>query len=273
MRVFRKRKFGNFRGKAGDVKETLPDIVYQMGAEVAAQYVAVTPMPEDYDAAINQMKQGVRYGLPHYAVPLKEDDIDEKYRYKLNRGRRASPLNFVSPRLSRPRSISRERYHSDLEEDHFVRADSPTYSHQSPIGSPVQSHRRSASPGLIRPRASSPYHLQNQRSSSPHHSAPQERIPSSSQFAHASRRSSPYHFEHQSSSTSDVARRLQRAQLSQDLQRTERQRREEEIMMMTNLVQYDPLYQQAQQLFHSMIPNPNLQIYPMVFGPQMCSYY
>jgi hypothetical protein len=250
MRVFRKRKkFGNFHGKPEDT-EPMPDIVYQMGAEAAAQYVTRRSRSQSPYAEINAAEQEAIYGFPQ--VPIGEENaIYEIPSDELGEVRTSSPLKFLASVLGIGRSSSRERY-ANRAMDNFVRAGSPEHFNQRRPGTPVKFRRRPASPELLQPRASSPYHF-----------VQQERVPSPLHFVPPSRSASP-----------DVIRRLQRAQLSQDLQHIERQQRRQQEMLMINPIQYMPPYQQMQQPFYPMMnPNINFQAYPMIHQPQMYSFY
>ncbi|CAF2706383.1 unnamed protein product [Rotaria sp. Silwood2] len=219
MRVFRKKK----RYYNHPDGEPLPDIVYQMGAEAAARYVALASREQQAYAAINPYEQAAMYNQHHVPMVVGQNYIDEAAEYQIGGNpRRSSPLNFIASPFGLGRSGSRE---------HFSRAGSPAHFHQYQPGSPAHYHQRSHSPELIRSRPSSPVPF----------------IPPV--------RSTP----------ADVARRLQRAQLSQDLQRMERYERRQEEMMLANGAQFVPQYQQVQMPYYSM--NPMLQ------QPQMYPYY
>ena len=253
MRVFRKRKkFGNFGGKADEAP--LPDIVYQMGAESAARYVASRSASPNPYAPIDPFGQEAIYGYPVAVEDNYEDDFSS-----------SNPLRAVASAFRLGRSKSRER-RSSRPTDRYVGNGSPVHFAEQPLGSPVKFRRRPGSPGMIQPRAGSPYHFAGQeRIASPFHFAAPERPSSPLQFAHRSRPSSPLQFAHRSRPGSpDVIRRLQRAQLSQDLQHLERQQRREQELMMMNPVQFAPQYPPVQQPY-----------YPMGNGyqPQMFSYY
>jgi len=254
MRVFRKRKtFGNFGGAPEDA-ETMPDIVYQMAAEAAAKYVVEQARSQSPYAAISPDEQEAIYGYPH--VPIQIQGENSFYEIPENeskeRFRASSPLKFIASALGIGRSRSRERY-ANRSRNNFVRTGSPVNFNQRPPGTPGQSRRRAASPEIVQPRASSPLRF-----------VQSERVPS------------PLHFTQQSHPGSpDVARRLYRAQLSQELQRIEReQRRQQEMMMMMNPLPYIPQYEQVQQPYYPLInSNFNLQAYSMPQQPQMYSYY
>jgi hypothetical protein len=253
MRVFRKRKkFGNFGGAPEDA-EPMPDIVYQMAAEAAVKYVAARARSQSPYAGIDLAKQEAIFGSPYsqihiveenpfYEIP--ENESDEQVQA-------SSPLKFIASALGFGRSRSRERY-ANRSRNNFVRAGSPVNFNQHPPGTPVKSRRRAASPELVQARAPSPLHF-----------VQSERVPS------------PLHFTQQSYPTSpDVARRLHRAQLSQELQRIEREQRRQHEMMMMNSLPYIPQYQQVQQPYYPLInSNVNLQAYSMPQQPQMYSYY
>ncbi|CAF1271952.1 unnamed protein product [Rotaria sp. Silwood1] len=115
--------------------------------------------------------------------------------------------------------------------ERFARAGSPAYFHQYRSGSPAHYRRRSRSRDLIQSQSSSPVSFIPPVSSSP----------------------------------ADIARRLQRAQLSQDLQLMEKYRRYQEEMMLGNAAQFTPQYHQFQMPYYSM--NPTLQ------QPLMYSFY
>lgn len=243
MRVFRKRKkFGNFRGQPDEAP--LPDIVYQMGAEAAAQYVvarAGTPDPYDIDAG----------GIYAYDVGA-DDPFDEGISS-------SSPFKLVASALGFGRSRQRER-RAARPMDRFVGNGSPVHFAEQPLGSPAKFRRRPGSPGFIPSRPSSPYHF-----------AGQERIPSPLRFGSPNRSSSPLQFaQHSRPGSPDVIRRLQRAQLSQDLQRVEREQRRQQELMMMNPAQFLPQYQPIQQPYYSM-GNPD--VYMPAYQPQMYSYY
>jgi hypothetical protein len=250
MRVFRRRKkYGNFRGTL-DEAAPLPDIVYQMGAEAAARYVSAQSMSPNPYALINSAEQQAPYGYPQ--VPIGEGDFsDEIVQNELPEEPPASsPLRFIASALGIGRSKSRERraYRSD---DHFVRAGSPMHFNQGRPGTPVKFRRRPSSPEIVRSRASSPYHF-----------GQQERVPS------------PLHFSQSQPGSPEVARRLQRAQFSQQLQQLERQQRRQQDLIMINPGQFIPQYQQVQQPYYSLInSNPNIHAYSMIQQPEMYSYY
>jgi hypothetical protein len=263
MRIFRKRKkFGNFRGTPEDA-EPLPDIVYQMGAEAAAAHYASTlKRRQDPYAAINPAEQDAMYGLP-YIVTEEENSGYEVLGDELGEQvRSSSPLNFLASAFGIRRSSSRERY-ANRARDNFVRAGSPVRFNQvragSPVyftqdrpGSPVKFRRRPASPGLLQARAPSPLHFVQSEPISPP-------LP----FAQPPRSTSP-----------DVARRLYRAQLSQDLQRIEKQQKHQQEMLMLTQMQSLPQYQQVQQPYYpTMNSHVSLPAYPMMQQPQTYSFY
>lgn len=225
MRVFRKRKkFGNFGGSARDA-EPLPDIVYQMGAEQAARLVALQARSGSPFAGMHD---------PHmpYIVP---DDEVEYY----DEPRASSPLQFIANALGVGRSRSSRRF-ADGGMEHFSRPGSPAHFASAP-GTPIKYRRRAHSPEIVRSRPASPMHF-----------VPAERVPSPLHFAAHPRAASP-----------DVARRMRRAQLSQELQQAERmQRQQHDAMMLGYPVQYP-----AMQTGYYPMVNPLIQ------QPQMYAYY
>jgi len=253
MRVFRKRKtFGNFGGAPED-EEPLPDIVYQMAAEAAAKYVVARARSQSPYGAIDPAQQDAIYGYPHSQIHIVGED--PSYEIPENesndRFRASSPLKFIASALGIGRSRSRERK-ANRSKNKFVRAGSPVNFIQRPPGTPSKFRRRAASPESMQARAPSP--LQFVQS---------EPVPSLLHFTQQSHPGSP-----------DVARRLYRAELSQELQRIEREQRRQEEMMMMNPLQYIPQYQQVQQPYYPLInSNFNLQAYSMPQQPQMYSYY
>jgi hypothetical protein len=270
MRIFRKRKkFGNFHGAAEDAAP-LPDIVYQMGAEQAARYAARnSPGPPNHYGVIDPYEQEGGYDFPPGYGPIPGEGENPFGQEMGEEVRASSPLQFLSAALGIGRSRPRDRYSNNSFEP-FARPGSPhQFGHRS-LGSPVKFRRRPQSPEFLQQRPGSPYHFvqqervpsphhfqQKERASSPYHFAPQERAPSPLQFAQHSRPGSP-----------DVARRLQRAQLSQDLQRMEKHQRREQEMMME--MQFN---QQAQQPFYPLM-NSNGNMHPWHSMQQpMYSYY
>ena len=247
MRVFRKRRrFGNFGGAPED-RDSMPDIVYQMGAEAAARYVAQAAADEE-----------AGYGLPPIyldAPVMTSDELEEDVRS-------SSPLNFLRSALGLSRSRSGQRL-SNGSPDRFRRAGSPDHFGHRSLGSPVHFHRRPhspehfayhslGSPERLRRRPHSP-ELVRSRPSSPYLFGRHERVPSPLHFPLQSRPSSP-----------DVIRRMQRAQLSQDLQRMEKQQRHQQDAMMA--------YQQ--QLSYPLInSNADLQAWGMMQQQPMYSFY
>ena len=264
MRIFRKRqKFGNFGGPPRDA-EPLPDIVHQMGAEAARQYVALqAKMSNPHDANANG--HGMVYTIPHVSMSNPQPAEDHFYEDMLyaEEDRNSSPLNFLSSVFGSSRSKSRER-RANRQIDRFVRSGSPEQFHEYPPGTPVKYRRRPASPELMQQRVGSPYHfVQQERVPSPLHFVPQERVPSPLHFAQNPRPSSP-----------DIARRLQRAQHSQELQRLERQQRRQQDMMIGNPIQLIPQYPHMQQPYYPTVnPNAHIQTYPILQAPPMYSYY
>lgn len=245
MRVFRKRrKFGNFGGAPDEAP--LPDIVYQMGAESAARFVASrSSSPAPYAGMDPYGQEGI-YGYPVNV----EDNYDE--------GSASSPLRAVASVFGLGRSKSRERRSRHRSTDRFVGNGSPVHFAEQPLGSPVKFRRRPGSPGMMQPRAGSPYHFAGQeRVSSPIHFVP-----------HEGAASPPRHLAHSRPSSPDVIRRLQRAQLSQDLQHLERQQRRQQEFMMVNPIQYAPQYQPVQQPYYPMANG-----YSPAYQPQIFSYY
>lgn len=225
MRVFRKRnKFGNFGGPPADA-DPIPDIVYQMGAEAAAQYVIERSRPSSPYAAMQAPGQEDIYGYPQAqldATGIYEVPSDE---YSGER-RRSGPLNFIGSLFGISRSGSRERYHKEPSNNFLPRRPPPP-------GTPIKYRRRPGSPALVQSRVPSPVH-----------------------FAQNSVPNSP-----------DVARRLQRAQYSQDLQQLERQQRVQEELFMFNQPQFYPQYQQILQ-------QPYFPSYPLMQqAPAIYSYY
>ena len=248
MRVFRKRKkFGNFRGSSEDA-EPLPDIVYQMGAESAAQYAMMHSTPYGSMNVIGQ--QGV-YGYP--VVQERSDEV-----------RSSSPFGFVASMFGIGRSKSREP-RAARSQERFLEGGSPLGFAEQPPGTPIKYRRRPASPELARSRPSSPYNfIQQERLGSPIHFAPPERG------------SSPVHLPPRSHPNSpDVIRRRHRAQVSQDLQRIEHEQRLQHDMMLMNSNPYMPQYPQPPDGYYSLInTNPYLQAYPSLpQQPPMYSYF
>ncbi|UJR37808.1 hypothetical protein I4U23_030498 [Adineta vaga] len=236
MRVFRRRKkFGNFGGSARDA-EPLPDIVYQMGAEQAARLVA-----------LQARGQSPYAGMDNGSVPYIVDDDDPYAGAEyVQEQRSSSPFQFIANALHIGRSRSRRQF-PDREVENIIRPGSPAHFAHSLPGTPVRYRRRAMSPELIGSRPSSPFQF-----------VQSERIPSPVHFVQRSRPASP-----------DVARRFQRAQLSQQIQQAEKQQREQqEMMMMMNNYpgQYMSQYPQSQQPFYPLINS-------MVQQPQMYSYY
>lgn len=228
MRIFRKRKkFGNFGGVPGD-GEPIPDIVYQIGAEQAAQYAASRSRPQSPYAARRGSGQEDIYGYPRV---LSEEDLG----YQIvgddfvEKPPKSSPLNFIGSLFGISRSSSRERY-ANRRMDNIVRPGSPAHFNQLPPGTPIKYRRRAASPEFLQARVPSPLH-----------------------FAQQPQLGSP-----------DVARRYHRAQVSQDIQQLERQQRQQQEMMMLNQLQCGPQYQQIQQPYfeaYPMIQQPQIYSY------------
>jgi hypothetical protein len=75
------------------------------------------------------------------------------------------------------------------------------------------------------------------------------------------------------STPADVERRMQRAQLSQELQSMEREQRYQQGMTLTNSAPFTPPWQSLQQPFYSMNPGTNLQNYHMTQQTPMYTYY
>jgi hypothetical protein len=248
MRIFRKRKkFGNFHGTPEDA-EPLPDIVYQMGAESAAQYVVAQSMPSNPYAATDPTGYQTTYGYPE-----SEENFDEV--------RASSPFKFMATLLGIGRSKSRER-HTAKSKERFIEAGSPVKFRDQPPGTPTKYRRRPASPEIVHSRPSSPFHFtQQERLASPLHFAPSERLSSPVHFAPPSHPNSP-----------DVIRRLQRAQLSQDLQRIEREQRRQQELMLMNSVPFIPQYQQVPDPYYSMM-NSNAYIPAYSSLPQQSQIY
>ncbi len=248
MRVFRKRKkFGNFHGTTDDA-EPLPDIVYQMAAESAARYVAAQSMP--YAAMDPTGQQGI------YSYPQAEENFDEV--------RASSPLKFIASVFGIGRSRSREPRAAKSKERFFEMGSSVPF-RERPPGTPTKYRRRPASPEIVRSRPSSPFNfIQQERHASPIHFVPPERASSPVNIPPPSHPNSP-----------DVIRRLQRAQLSQDLQRIEREQRRQQEMMLMNSTPFIPQYQQVPDPYYSLInSNPYIQGYPSLQQqPQFYSYY
>ena len=247
MRVFRKRKkFGNFGGSSEDA-EPLPDIVYQMGAESAARYAMMHSTP--YGVIDVNAQQGA-YGYP---MAGETDEV-----------RSSSPLGFVASMFGIRRSRSKERRAAKSKE-RFFEGGSPARFGDQPPGTPIKYRRRPASPELVRSRPSSPYNfISQERMASPIHFAPPERSASPMHLPPRSHPNSP-----------DVIRRLHRAQVSQDIQRMEREQRLQQEMMLMNPNPFMPQYPQPPDAYYSLMnSNPYLQAYPSLpQQPPMYSYF
>lgn len=260
MRVFRKRKsVGNYgEGNA----EHLPDIVYQMGAEAAARYAASAAQGQDSYDVNGFIEEPTIYGIPYNPVAIDENYPNEELEEINNDVRRSSPLQFLASALGvgRPKSRHRRREASN---ERFGRRGSPANFHRRAIGSPAHFNERPYSPVMVRSRPSSPYQfVPVERPSSPYNFRPEKRA------------SSPHNFIPKVHSTpADVARRLQRAQLSQDLQNIEKQQRFQQDMIMANPVGLPPQYHLPQLPYYSMNGYPNIQHHPMMQQGPMYSYY
>jgi len=257
MRIFRKRsKFGNFRGAAEDT-EPLPDIVYQMGAEQAARYAALLSRTQSPYAANNLRRQEGAYSIPHVSGSRQEGDAFHEI-YGPESGEKvpsSSPLNVIASALGMDR-IRRRNRTSRSTMNNFVRTGSPG-------GSPLHFGSRSNSPEMIQSRSSSPYQF-----------SPIEPVPSPLHFAQSERMPSPLNFTQQPSLASpDVARRMERARLSQELQQLEKQQRLQQSMM-NYTAMFAPQYPQGQQPFYPMMNTyGNNQAYSMMQQPQMYPHF
>lgn len=225
MRIFRRRKkYDNRDGASG--KEPLPDIVYQMGAEAAARYVAQDPYGPNIIYG-SRDRFDVPPPYPYVAVPEPEyDPFDGMADPALgSEVRSGSPINMLRSALRLNRSGSSDRFLND------------SYDRHGRAGSPEHFGRgsRPGSPERMQARVGSPYLFAQP-------SAP--RVASPLQYHPRSRTGSP-----------EVFRRLQRAQHSQDLQRAEREQKQKqrENMMGAYQAQYMPQYQQVQQPLYPMM--------------------
>jgi hypothetical protein len=279
MRVFRKRK------KYDENNPPLPDIVYQMAAEQAVRFVALhPPLQNSYDS-YNVAEQDPFYNNPYVPVPVAENSINGISGAEIGEPvRTSSPLNFLSSMMRRGRSRVREQF-SNGSRQSFGRVGSPEQFRRGPLGSSVNFHQRPLSPQLVgsrptspyqfgrRERSSSPYQFgRRERSSSPYHYVQQEQSPPTYHYVTEERTSSPQRFIPVTrSSPADVARRLQLAQLSQELQYAERQQRRQQESMMSLPAQFNTQYQQP--YYPVMNTNLNMQGYSMTQQAPMYSFY
>ena len=230
MRVFRKiRKVSKFDGAAEH--EPLPDVVYQMAAEAAVRYARQDP----YGVGRSTTGAGDIYGLssafPYPPVPMAEvydgDQVEDNYMYEQPRA--SSPVNLIRSALGRNRSRSHERYLDD-DSRRFSRPGSPEHMAQHPVGSPRRFRSRPGSPELVRSRPGSPH-----------------------RFEQRERMNSPVHFESRSRPSSPAAiQRIQLAKLSQDLQRAEHLRRQQEQLQHLYQGQFMPSYAMGEPEFYQM---------------------
>ena len=237
MRVFRRRSNPNGYDQSSG-REPMPDIVYQMGAEAAARYVAQNP----YASA------GI-YNMPamYPAVPIAAVDeayLEEEVEDRGHRSRASSPVNLIRSVVRSSRSKSRHRQKSRRNYDQFARA-----------GSPEQFARAGSPENFARSVRGSPVHFEA-RPGSPYLIPHSDPIPSPIPFMspaeeHILRPVTP-RVGVVSSTPADVARRMHRAQVSQDLQRIEQQQR-----FHASLIQATPL---AYRTPYASLPP---QYYPM----------
>ncbi|CAF0847457.1 unnamed protein product [Rotaria sordida] len=228
MRVFRLKK--NYYGQPG--AEPIPDVVYQMGAEVAARYLASVESENQAYGAINPYEQIDMYNRYYVPMSIEENYFDEGAKFPMGGYLQHSPpLNFIAPSLGSYRSRSHKPYFNSSG-DYFSRAGSPTYFDRYRSSSPAHYRQQSLSPQLIRSGSSSHVPFIPPVSSSP----------------------------------ADIARRLQRAQLSQDIQRMGRYQGHQQEIMLTNAGQFVPEYQQSQMPYYSMNPiTQQPQMYPFYY--------
>ena len=243
MRIFRKRKpYAHYDGASGN--EPLPDIVYQMGAEAAARFVAQNPYPGN---------NAYRARDVYAAVPMADENpYEEMYDEPPAPVRRSSSsLNMFRSAFGLNRSGSRERFANDSF-DRYVGAGSPQH---------FVRRSRPASPELMHPRAASPHLFAERERGSPQIHYVQSRAPSPLRFNSRPRASSP-----------EIFRRLERAQLSQDLQNAGREQRRRENMIGAYPAQYMAPFQQP---FYPMM-NFNANQgggWNMMQQPQIYSYF
>jgi hypothetical protein len=237
MRVFRKRKkYNNLDGASNE--EPIPDVVYQMGAEAAARYVA-----QDLHHARRGSTAEDFYDLPplYPYLPVEGDmyNNDMQMNRRRERTRTSSPLNFIRSAIGLSRSGSHKRDMNDLSNPYARSNSSQRFGSPVP-GSPTQYRSRAMSPVVIASRSASPYHfVQQERAATPHRSRSR------------SRTASP-----------DVIRRLQRAQLSQDLQRIEQEREHQDRLMRAHPVRFLPQYGPASQPHYSIMnSNSNIPVW------------
>lgn len=246
MRVFRRRNNPNSYDQSSGV-EPIPDIVYQMGAEAAARYVAQNPYPS----------AGV-YNMPalYPAVPIAALDqayLEEEVEERGHRSRASSPMNLIRSVVRSNRSKSRNRQKSRRNHDRFARAGSPEQFARA--GSPDQFVRSGSPEHFARSVRGSPVHF-GARPGSPYLIPHSDPIPSPIPFMppveeHLVRPVTP-HVGVVSSTPADVARRMHRAQVSQDLQRIERQQRFHASLIQANPLAYRTPYASLPPQYYSV---------------------